>query len=78
MTEKERLLNILNSFKDDGENSLFWHQLNELKDINISDTLIFLIRYENLSKMAKSAIVEYLIFNGDKISIEEICQLPFS
>ena len=31
MTEKERLLDILNSFKDDGENSLFWYQINELK-----------------------------------------------
>ena len=75
MTEKEKLLNILNSFNDDGENSLFWHQINELKDINIPDTLIDLIRYENISKMAKSAIVEYFIFNGDKISIEEIYEI---
>ena len=75
MTEKERLLNILNSFKDDGENSLFWYQINELKEINIPDTLISLIRYENPSNIAKSAIVEYFIFNGDKVSIEEIYEI---
>lgn len=75
MTEKERLLNILNSFKDDGENSLFWYQINKLKEINIPYTLISLIRYENPSKMTKSAIVEYFIFNGDRILIEEIYEV---
>ena len=75
MTEKERLLNILNSFKDDGENTLFWYQINELKEINIPYTLISLIRYENPSRIVKSAIVEYFIFNRDKISIEEIYEV---